>query len=460
MESRTSRAAHDADLRGAADQTDATNGASSFSRRRFLAVAGAGGLIAGVSPLLAACGKGKGAQNSSSANKDLVVLTPYTVDAPTLAIWNSVAQPMGLTIKLQTVTDADFASQAAARQQAGNSPDLYFQTSGTGASLARLGVSVEALDSLASAENKDLYYPADYTSGQYNGKLLGLGVDAGCRGIAYRGDYAEAAGLSAPPKSWHVDEFGAWISKLQSGKYNGFAFEAKTNDGRGPSNVLPLIWSTGGHLLTQEGGKWKLGATQDQLTSVLKFYRDTVYTWKCTPKDVAGYGYNETDTGFAKGSLAAYSTGPFVKSVCAKYPQTLKNIKIASLPYFDKPANFWESHGFAVSSTSKKKDQALKFLAGLRSQAVQKKLVALPAASLSVCKSLNAVIKDPVNRTFGLQLDSSLALPEEQVDYLSVFNAAVFPAIQSVTLKGTDPAAAAQALMKNSVDPITKINNT
>ena len=197
------------------------------------------------------------------------------------------------------------------------------------AAFVAAGVNLAPLDDFAKGEDRSAFYPQDYTANSINNVLLGLGFRSDCRGIAYRADFAK----TPPPATYNFDQFGTWVQGLGGSGRVAFGYEAKPGDGRASSNFLPMIWSTGSPFVVNEGGKWKIGFQADQMTQVLKFYYDTVNTWKTTPGDVANWGYQDTDSKFANGTMASYSAGPFVTANTQKYPQTRQNLTIAPLPY-------------------------------------------------------------------------------------------------------------------------------
>ena len=173
----------------------------------------------------------------------------------------------------------------------------------------------------------------------------------------------------------------------------------------------------------------------------MKFYYDTVHTWKTTPSDVANWGFQDTDSKFAKGTMASYSAGPFVTANTQKYPDTRKNLQIASLPYAVKPSNFWEELSFMVHKDSKKKDLAWQFIEAMRSVDIQNKIVARTAdAWLGVRIASNDSITDPILKSFATLLKQ--AQVPEPINIAPIMNGAVLPAIGSMALKGTSPAAA------------------
>ena len=361
---------------------------------------------------------------------------------------------IGAKINLVTTDDGTYPAQAAAAQKAGHAPDLLMWTAQGIAAFQSAGVTLAPLDDYAKSEDHTAFYPQDYTSNSIDNVLYGLGFRSDCRGIAYRADYAK----TPPPASYSFDDFGSWVQGLSGKDRVAFGYEAKPGDGRASSNFLPLIWSTGAAFVTKDSsGKWQIGFQPEQMQQVMKFYYDTVHTWKTTPGDVANWGYQDTDSKFAKGTMAAYSAGPFVTANTQKYPETRQNLKIASLPYASKPSNFWEELSFMIHKDSKKKDLAWKFIEAMRSVDIQNQIVARTAdAWLGVRVAANDSITDPILKSFAGLLKQ--AQVPEPINVAPIMNGAVLPAIGSMALKGTSPAAATQTLIKNMQSALDQLN--
>lgn len=426
------------------------------SRRRFLQLSGASVAAVGGSGLLAACASG-GSSGSSSSKKSLTVLTSVAFDPIFAQIMQHVAGPaMGVKVTVNAVPDIQVPTQAASATQSGNPPDIIFW-SAQGVSAVLGALPLEPLDSYLASEDKSAYYPQDYQAGQVNGKTYGLGVAVDNRAIVYRKDYAAAAGLKVP-QSWSTDEFGAWTGKITNpGRHYGFGFEAQANDGRFSSNFLPMVWSTGAKFVVKNNGAWDIGFTAAQMNQVLTFYYNTVNKWHSVPKSVVNWGYTQTDGNYGKGVLASYSSGPFVQQTAASYPTTLKNTGVAPLPQFARPANFWEEFDAMINSQSSQKDLAWKFIETMRSEKIQSTFVKSPQFfRLPVRRDLAAHISNPVVKGFAQYLDVSIV--PEAVNITPIMNNAVFPAIESMALKGTSPAAATQQLMTNMKSSLSQVN--
>lgn len=448
-----------------------------LGRRNFLKGVGAVGAAALTAGLLDACSStpsssptaggssagGSSARGSAPASGGgtggtLTVMLASWVDPAFLneVFQGSAANSINVKLKVVTVDDGTYPAQAAAAQKSGNPPDLIFWTAQGIPAMQSAGVKLLALDDYITKEDKSAFYAQDYAANMINGKTYGLGFRCNCRGIVYHGDFAKAAGLTTPT-SWTFEQFGPWATALNKSGHTGFAFEAKSGDGRSSSNFLPLIWSTGAPLVTGSAGSWKMGFTQEQIVKVMQFYYDTVNTWKSTPKEVGTWGFQQTDTNFAKGTLASYSAGPFVVPNSKQYPDTTRNLMVAPIPNAGTQTTFWEEHALFIHADSKQQDLAWQFIEAIRGEDAQKLIVGrVGDAQLAVRKSVNASIKDPFLKSFGVLLND--AKVPEPIGIAPIMNNAVLPAIQAVTLQGTSAADAAKTLMSNMQTQLNLIN--
>lgn len=422
-----------------------------LSRRTLLRGAGLGAAVAGTGALLAACAP------TSSGSKDpktLNLMIPSWVDPKFIAdiMQGSAAGAIGAKINLITTDDGTYPAQAAAAQKAGKSPDLLMWTAQGIPAFQAAGVKLAGLDDYAKDEKKEDFYPQDYTSNSIDGVLYGLGYRADCRGIVYNSSF----GGADVPTSWSLDEFGAWAAGLKGSGHDAFGYEAKPGDGRSSSNILPLFWSTGKPFVVKEGSSWKVGFTADDIEPIMKFYYDSVHTWGITPSEVANWGYQETDSKFAQGTLASYSAGPFVIANTQKFPDTAKAMKLAPLPQVNKPANFWEELSFMVHADSKKKDLAWQFIQAMRSVDVQAQIVSRTSdAWLGVRPAANDTISDPFLKSFAPLL--AQAVVPEPVNVAPAFNEAILPTIGDIALNKTQPAAAAASLVSLMTTALTHL---
>ena len=451
---------------------------SVISRRGFLG--GAAALAA--APLLAACGSSGGAASTTPAgttttgatgtggaagatsapttslatgDKVLTIATNGMSDALLQFIQTNGADPIGA--KLQLLVIKNFPADIVSAQQAGNSPDIVQYPSDSAATLLNAGVKLDALnDRLAGVDQTD-FYPQDSQAGTIKGNVYALAWGPGTRVIVYRKDYA--ANNGPVPDSWTPDEFGAWAAHMNaSGRYT-FGWETKTGDGRAASNIQPLLWSAGGALVTGDPGSYQLGFTADQVQKVMQFYYDMINKYKIAPKDVAGWGYQDTDGGFAKGTLAAFSTGPFVRSQVAQVPDVYNNLGTAPIPNLGTPKTYWESQSWMMHSDSQKKDLVWQFIQQTRTTEYQTAQLARQNNGwLSVRRSLNATIgdKDPFIGFFAKTLEyAQVAAPIAVQPWMDKL---FFPAMQEIALKGSTPDQVTATLMKSAPDVLADTN--
>lgn len=439
--------------------------AASVSRRGFLLGAGAAAVFG--STLLAGCapsgsgsgGGGNGNGGGSGGEKTLNVMLASWVDPAFIeeVMQKSAAGPLGVKLNLMTVDDGTYPAQALAAQKSGQVPDLIFWTAQGIPTLLATGVKLADISDYAASEDTAAFYEQNYAASTIGGKLYGLGFRCQSRGIAYRRDFADAAGLSVPD-AWSFDEFGDFASGMRDGDRFGFAFEAKVGDGRASSNVLPLLWSTGAKVVKGDAGAFETGFTKDQLGKVLGFYSDTVHDWKSTPTDVANWGYQETDGNFARGVIGSYSAGPFVFQQVQQFADTRDNLAVAPLPNGGTPASFWEEHTLMVHEDSPNRDLALEFLANMRSVETQTLIASREGdAQLSVRSEVNAnEIKNEALKGFGALLDD--AVVPEAVNIAPIMNNVLLPAIGAVSLKSGQVDAAVDQAMAAMETTLTELN--
>jgi len=393
-----------------------------------------------------------------AATKTVTMITPAGGDVLSHFVQGLGSQIAGVKVVTQASSEPVMVSQTAAQTQAGNPPDVIFWASAEVADFLAAGVPLLDLGPYVKAhEPNGTFYQQDYESGTANGTIYALCVGIDPRGIVYRTDYAAQAGLKTP-SSWTFDQFAAWAGKLSHHGHYGFGFEAKQNDPRFASNFMPLLWSTGGRFGVKKGGKWTVAFTPTQATKVLQFYYDIVYKTQGAPINSRNWGYPDTDGGFAKGVLASYSTGPFVRLVAAKYPKTLANTRVAPLPHDKTQTGFWSSWAIMIHKNAKNQDGALALLQALRSVKWQTALLNWTGNPwLSVRPSINKDITDPILKGFASVMPYQMV--PEPLPQARVMSQVVVPALASVLYKRSTPQQAGQTMYQNMTNLLDQINS-
>ncbi len=434
-----------------------TRPGAGFSRRAFMIGLGATAAAAGSTALTSCATAGGGSADGD--DKTLNIMLASWVDPAFIedVMQKSAAAPLGAKINLMTVDDGSYPAQALAAQKSGKTPDLIFWTAQGIPTLLATGVKLADLSDYVESEDTSAFYEQNYQASTIGDKIFGLGFRCQSRGIVYRQDYVDDAGLTVPD-AWTFDEFGKFAGELRDGKRFGFAYEAKVGDGRASSNVLPMLWSTGGAVVKGEAGAFATGFTKKQIVTTLSFYGDAVHKWKSAPSDVANWGYQETDGSFAKGALSCYSAGPFVFQQVQQYTDTFENLAVAPLPNAGTQTSFWEEHTLMVHEDSPRRDLALKFLENMRSVETQTLIASREGdAQLSVRPDVNATgVKNPVLKGFG-ELLSDAVVPEP-VNIAPIMNDVLLPAIDSVALGAADVDAAADTVMSGMEATLAQLN--
>jgi N,N'-diacetylchitobiose transport system substrate-binding protein len=150
-----------------------------------------------------------------------------------------------------------------------------------------------------------------------NGNVYGIPWFGGVRGIWYRTNQFQAAGITSTPTTWA--QLVADAKKLMA-KYPGTnGIGAPTND---TNAIVSFIWGAGGQVATYSGGKWTADLTSPASEAGIKFYADLYLTNHLSPSKYVGQtelgnsgatsgGANED---FALGKLGMYIDGPWASA--------------------------------------------------------------------------------------------------------------------------------------------------
>lgn len=212
-------------------------------------------------------------------------------------------------------------------------------------------------------------------AGTYDGKLFAAPYYAGSRLVFYRKDLMAKAGLSVPAT---LNDFVADGAKLKATGAKGFS--GIYFPGQDWRNALPYIWSAGGDLAVQSGGKWQGSLSSPESIKGLQQVQQVMTKASGAAKDG-----NETDPqvpwcankigmlsapGWVKGSII----GPKDKGGC---PAAEKNLGVFALPG-SAPGQtapvFLGGSNIAVAAKSQHPDLAVNALKVVLSDGYQTKM--------------------------------------------------------------------------------------
>jgi ABC-type glycerol-3-phosphate transport system substrate-binding protein len=182
---------------------------------------------------------------------------------------------------------------------------------------ASLGMLANIASDVNSWPSKSDLVPGMLANDTQGGSIYAVPWFGGVRGIWYRKNQFQAAGISSTPTNWA--ELVTDAKKLMK-KYPG-------SYGLGaPSNydyaLASFIWGAGGQIAVQQDGKWVGKLTTPQAEAGIKFYVDLTKTEHVSPAKYIGQtelgnpgatsgGSNED---FALGRLGMYIDGPWAEA--------------------------------------------------------------------------------------------------------------------------------------------------
>lgn len=211
--------------------------------------------------------------------------------------------------ELQIVPVAELVQKYATAAAGGQAPDALSLDLIYTPSFAAAGQLEDITDLAKSLPYFDQLSPAHVKTGTYKGRIYGLPYSADSSVLIWNKKLFRQAGLDPDkgPANWAEIEAAAEKVAALGGDIKGFYFSGAC----GGCNIFtftPLIWASGGDILTGDGGKATLDTPQ--MRDAIAFYRDMV------KKGLVPEGAR-TDTGsnffaaFARGNIGLAPSGAF-----------------------------------------------------------------------------------------------------------------------------------------------------
>jgi N,N'-diacetylchitobiose transport system substrate-binding protein len=169
-------------------------------------------------------------------------------------------------------------------------------------------------------EAKDIV-PGLLENAQLNGKQYGIPWYAGVRGIFYRKDWFEAAGIKEPPKSW--DELVAAAKAVQAKYPDKYAIALPGN------SELPfysVLWSAGAEIAVKNGDTWDSGYDTPEARRAVKAWTELVTVHKVAPPAAANWNEVDARTQFATGQAAMTFAGHWQQAAMTKDNPDLEKV--------------------------------------------------------------------------------------------------------------------------------------
>ena len=254
----------------------------------------------------------------------------------------------GVKVEIVSVGWDELNSKIVSLYQAGDAPDIMLTGSRTLKQLATLGIAEDLSSHITDAFKKDRVESV-LATGTVDGKQYGIPMAFSSRVLYYRSDLIET-----PPTNW--DELLSVAKDVHSKNPDIYGFSIPTDITSGTDELLNFIYQNGGALVDDKGEVTFDTSENVATLEYLKKFNDE----KLVP-DVVSTAREDQATLFANGNLAMFVSGPWEKETLDKAADK-SPYKVAILPAGKKQAETLVTDSYVISSISKNKDLAWKFV--------------------------------------------------------------------------------------------------
>ena len=260
------------------------------SRRRFLQIAAATGVVVACGPAATggatATTAGKISGTVSVSYPDEAGLKPKYVDQAAAAL-KAKYSDLNVKIDLQKINSDDYYTKLLLQLDGNDVPDITHVSGEKIGELADAGY-IEPLDDYVKQWDDWKYYPDAIKNGAtYKGKVWAIPYGLDMRWLYYRKDDLQKAGLPADWKPANVQgilDAAAAVKKSNQANVIPYALYAGPAGSGGTANhaFVPLLWAYGGEL-QDKSGKW-IGDSP-AVRKVMAYYA-RAYGEGLSPKDI------------------------------------------------------------------------------------------------------------------------------------------------------------------------------
>ncbi len=316
-------------------------------------------------------------------------------------------------------------------------------TAGTTPDAAMVGTTwmgefagLDALDPKPDSIDSSGFFEGAAKTAEVDGTAFGVPWYVETRLVYYRTDLAKKAGVTAAPTDWDGLKAMAKAMQDKAGAKYGIGLQA---GGEGSwQSLMPFAWSNGADL-TKDGGK-AYNFDSPELLEAAKYYQ-SYFTDGIADKAAPAQPTTEPD--FASGKVPMFISGPWMMSAVEKVGGAGFKDKydVALMPTKKESSSFVGGSNLVVFKKSKNRALGWKFIQYLSDPKTQvawyKMSTDLPAVK-SAWKD-PSLSGDEKLAKFGKQLETAKAPPSFPTWEQAV--GALDTALESITKKGTDPAA-------------------
>lgn len=211
-------------------------------------------------------------------------------------------------------------------------------------------------------KNKEDYYPQVLDTMTYEGRLLAIPRDVSTLVVFYNKDLFDKNNLSYPNENWNMTEFLYTAKRLTNNGIYGISFEENS------LFYLPYMRAFGGGILSPTGEQIM---NSENSQKGIQYYSDLRNKYNIAPKKYQSASETMAQM-FINGRLAMHLSGRWL---VPKYREDIKfDWDIVNFPNINEKSSVTlDSSGYAITKSSKHKEDAVKLVEFLSSdKAIQK----------------------------------------------------------------------------------------
>lgn len=217
---------------------------------------------------------------------------------------------------------------------------------------------LEPLGDQLTEQDRTDFYEAALDASSYNGEIYSIPFFVHTPIVFYRTDLFEEAGIHEFPKTW--EEYEEAARKLTNGDVYGTIIEAK-QAGEPVTHLIDWIYQAGGSIIDADG---TITINSPENEEAFNFLLNMMYEDQSVMPGSIGYDNADVHNLFMQGKVAMVKNWPYMYAM-AKDPGQSKvsdNFAVAIQPAGKEQATAAWTWGFGISSSSKKKEAAWKFI--------------------------------------------------------------------------------------------------
>ncbi|UNK72077.1 sugar ABC transporter substrate-binding protein [Microbacterium sp. H1-D42] len=193
----------------------------------------------------------------------------------------------------------------------------------------------------------DEFIASSWEGMQFQGKQTGIPLDSGPMVLIYNKDLFDAAGISAPPKTW--DEYSAAAAAIHA--HDPEAYLANSGDA---GFMTSMFWAAGGQPFKTEGENVTIDVEEPKTKQFIDFWSDELASGNYSSLSTWS---DEWSKALTQGKLGSLLMGGWMISGMDDY--STGNWRVAQIPSFDGSAMSAMNGGSGLAVSEQSENKAL-----------------------------------------------------------------------------------------------------